>query len=171
MALVESASAGLSAAAGQATILQLRAPGRSIRDLESEAVELVRRSPLPVLVSGRVDLALAAGAAGVNLPAGDLSAAAARRILGESALVGCSTHSLAEAVAAQEQGADYVIFGPVFETASHPGRPAFGLEELSRVAKALEVPVLAIGGMDGERRRQVLAAGAAGFAAISFFRR
>jgi thiamine-phosphate pyrophosphorylase len=170
MALVESAEAGLSAAAAQATILQVRAPLRSIRELESEATELVRRSDLPVLVSSRVDVALAAGAAGVNLPAGDLPAGKARRLLGRGALVGCSVHSLDAARAAQEQGADYVIFGPVFETTSHPGRPALGLAELSRVARALEIPVLAIGGVDAERRRQVLAGGAAGFAAISFFR-
>jgi thiamine-phosphate diphosphorylase len=170
MALVESAEAGLDAAAGQATILQLRAPLRPVRELETEAAELVRSSPLPVLVSSRVDLALASGAAGVNLPAGDIAAGQARRLLGPDALVGCSVHSLEEARDAQEQGADFVIFGPVFETSSHPGRPALGLEELVRVTEGLEIAVLAIGGVDAERRRQVLAAGAAGFAAISFFR-
>jgi thiamine-phosphate pyrophosphorylase len=170
MALVESAEAGLNAAAGQATILQLRAPLRPVHELEIEATELVRSAPLPVLVSSRVDLALASGAAGVNLPAGDIPAGEARRLLGPDALVGCSVHSLEEAVAAQDQSADYVIFGPVFETTSHPGRPALGLKALSRVTEALEIPVLAVGGVDAERRRQVLAAGAAGFAAISFFR-
>jgi thiamine-phosphate pyrophosphorylase len=169
MALVESADAGLRAARLGATILQLRAPGRPLRDLEGEAASLVERSPIPVLVSSRLDLALATGAAGVNLPAGDLSPAAARRLLGEEALVGRSTHSLEEALAAQEQGADYVLLGPVFETPSHAGLPPLGLQALARVAAALTIPLLAIGGVTAERRPELLSAGAAGFAAISFF--
>jgi len=71
---------------------------------------------------------------------------------------------------AADEGADYLVFGPVFETASHPGRPARGLEALAEVAAAVPIPVLAIGGIDAERARACREAGAAGFAAIGYFR-
>jgi shikimate 5-dehydrogenase len=70
---------------------------------------------------------------------------------------------------AEAEGADYVVFGPVFETASHPGQPATGLERLREVALAVEIPVLAIGGIDETTAELCRHAGAAGFAAIRYF--
>ncbi len=80
-------------------------------------------------------------------------------------------HSAAAALQAEAEGADYLVFGSVFASATHPGQPAAGLEALQRVARAVRIPVLAIGGVDAERVAACLAAGAAGFAAIRYFQR
>ncbi|MGH7903519.1 MAG: thiamine phosphate synthase [Candidatus Dormibacteraceae bacterium] len=166
MAVVGSAEAGMHAIESGATVIQVRiAAGRA---LEREAGRLVSGSAVPVLVSARADVAAAVGAAGVNLPEGDIPVADARRLLGPGRLVGRSVHSEEAARQAAAQGADWVIFGPVFETASHPDRPA-GLEALATVARAVRVPVIAIGGLDMERARRCLEAGAAGYAAIRLF--
>jgi thiamine-phosphate pyrophosphorylase len=170
MAVVTDASAGLRASARGATVLQLRDPGATLRRLEEEATRLVAESPVPVLVSARVDLALATGAAGVHLPESDLPVAAARRLLGGDRLLGRSVHSVEAASQAAAEGADYLIFGPVFATGSHPGRAPAGLAALSEVTAAVAIPVLAIGGVDAERAKECLRAGAAGFAAIGYFK-
>jgi thiamine-phosphate diphosphorylase len=167
MAVVAGASAGLHAAR-RATILQLRAPVLSARDLETQATELVASSPVPVIISSRCDIALASGAAGVNLPERDIGVRDARRLLGQK-LIGRSVHSLEAARQAERDGADFVIFGPVWESDSHPGSDPVGLEALSQVAHALRIPVLAIGGVSEERIDECNAAGAAGFAAIRLF--
>lgn len=168
MAVVSVADAGLKAASQGATLLQLRMPASSAADLEREAARLVKASRVPVLVSSRCDVALAIGAAGVNLPERDISVEDARRLLGDR-IVGRSVHSLDAAREAERGGADFVIFGPVWPSRSHPGHDAQGLNALVAVARAVHVPVLAIGGIDAERARQCLDAGASGYAAISMF--
>lgn len=155
-------------AAGRATILQLRAPTSSARTVEEEAVALVEASPVPVVVSSRCDIALASGAAGVNLPENDISVEAARSLLGER-LVGRSVHSLESALHAESDGADYVIFGPVWASASHTASTPTGVAPLAEVARALRIPVLAIGGVTQERIAECIDAGAAGYAAIRLF--
>ena len=167
MAIVSSFEAGLSAAS-RATILQLRAPTMPVADLESEAARLVASSPVPVLVSSRCDVALAAGAAGVNLPERDVPTRDARELLGDR-LVGRSVHSLEAALAAEHNGADFVIFGPVWESSTHPEVPSTGVAALARVADALQIAVLAIGGVNEARIAECLQAGAAGYAAIRLF--
>ena len=170
MAVVTNAAAGLAAAAAGATVVQLRDPAATARRMELETSRLVEASSHPVLVSSRVDLALATGAAGVHLPEDDLPVAAARTLLGEQRLLGRSVHSVEAARRDAQEGADYLVFGPVFPTTSHPGRPALGLAALAEVAAAVPVPVLAIGGIDAETARACREAGAAGFAAIGYFR-
>ncbi|HEX9100174.1 MAG TPA: thiamine phosphate synthase [Candidatus Dormibacteraeota bacterium] len=167
MAIVTTASAGLKAAR-RATILQVRAPQSSARAIEHEATTLVATSPLPVVVSSRCDIALAAGAAGVNLPENDISVAAARTLMGKR-LVGRSVHSLESALRAESEGADYVIFGPVWASASHAASAPAGVAALAEVAHALRIPVLAIGGVTDARIAECHAAGAAGYAAIRMF--
>jgi thiamine-phosphate pyrophosphorylase len=167
MAIVASAEAGLRAAS-RATILQLRAPELPAIDLEREATRLVGASPVPVVVSSRCDVVLASDAAGVNLPQRDIATRDARALLG-SRLVGRSVHSLDSARDAERDGADYVIFGPVWESTTHPGVPPMGIDALSLVAHALGIPVLAIGGVTRDRIAECNAAGAAGFAAIRLF--
>jgi thiamine-phosphate pyrophosphorylase len=171
MAVVTTADSGLRAPELGATVVQLRNPAATTRELEREAAVLVERSTVPVLVSSRVDVALAVGAAGVNLPEDDFPVGEARRLLGPDRLVGRSVHSVGAAREAEEEGADYVLFGPVFASASHPARPAAGLAALAGVAAAVRIPVLGIGGIDRERAQQCLAHGASGFAAISLFER
>ena len=167
MAIVTTASAGMRAA-GRATILQLRAPDSNARAIEQEATALVATSPVPVLVSSRCDIALAAGAVGVNLPENDIPVAAARALMGEL-LVGRSVHSLESALRAESEGADYVIFGPVWASASHAGSSPAGIKALAGVAHALRIPVLAIGGVTEQRIAECHSAGAAGYAAIRLF--
>ncbi len=167
MAIVTTAGAGMKAA-GRATILQVRAPLSTARAIELEAAALVATSPVPVVVSSRCDIALAAGAAGVNLPENDIPVAAARALLGER-LVGRSVHSLESALRAESEGADYVIFGPVWVSASHLASTPAGIKALAQVAHAVRIPVLAIGGVTEERVAECHAAGAAGYAAIGLF--
>ncbi len=168
MAIVASAVAGLHAME-RATILQLRAPGMTTADLAREASILVASASVPVLVSSRCDVVLACGAAGVNLPERDIATRDARALLGNR-LVGRSVHSIDSAVEAERDGADYVIYGPVWPSASHSGVAPVGVEALARVAGALRIPVLAIGGITAERIPEITAAGAAGYAAIGLFR-
>jgi len=167
MAVVASAEAGLRAAP-RATVLQLRAPDASARELEREAMRLVAGSPVPVLISSRCDVAIAAGAAGVNLPERDIGIEFARGLMMRG-LVGRSVHSVDGAKQAQDQGADFVIFGPVWPSASHPAVHPAGLEALASVAAAVRIPVLAIGGVTEDRIAAVHSAGAAGYAAIRLF--
>lgn len=126
--------------------------------------------PAALLVNGRLDVALAAGADGVHLPADGLPAApllAWARRLGVRSLIGRSTHTLAEVAAARDEGADYVTFGPVFAT---PGKGApVGTAALAAAAR-LGVPVLALGGIEPDRVGEALGAGAHGVAAIRAFR-
>lgn len=167
MAVVSSASAGLWAAQ-RATIIQLRAPGITAADLEKEARELIAAVSVPVLVSSRCDVVLACGAAGVNLPERDISVADARALL-DDRLVGRSVHSIEGALQAEAQDADYVIFGPVWESASHPDLAPAGISALKAVARSVGIPVLAIGGVTEDRIELCLAAGADGYAAIGMF--
>jgi thiamine-phosphate diphosphorylase len=167
MAIVSSATAGL-LAAPRATIVQLRAPSLSTAALEKEASALVASAAVPVLVSSRCDVALAWEASGVNLPESDISVTDARMLLG-TRLIGRSVHSASSAQAAEHEGADYVIFGPVWQSPSHPGTGPVGLAALAQVVRSVMIPVLAVGGVTEERVAEILASGAAGYAAIRLF--
>ena len=155
------------AAAGPAVALHARdrsAGGAALAAAATRLLALARPPEAAVFVSGRPDIAAALGAHGVQLAAGDLAPADARRLL-PGGWIGRSVHDLAEAAAAVAEGADFLIVGNVYETDSHPGRPAAGLD-LLRTVSALGRPVIAIGGLDAERAREARAAGAYGVAAI-----
>lgn len=126
-----------------------------------------------MLVNDRVDIARGASADGVHLTVQSLPADVVRNICGPEFVIGVSTHSLAEAQAAQVAGADFVVFGPVFDTESKRafGAPQ-GLDKLREVTNALgDFPVLAIGGITRENFASCIAAGASGIAGISMFER
>ncbi len=127
------------------------------------------RAPATVLVSGRADLAIASGLAGVHLPASEIPASLIRATLGERLLLGRSTHHPDEVAAARDDGVDYVTFGPVFATPSKAryGEPP-GLNGLERATRH-GLPVLALGGITPERVRSTAEAGAHGVAAIRSF--
>lgn len=114
-----------------------------------------------LLVNGNPDIAQAIGADGVHLP--ENSPVSMRAV----ALIGRSVHSVESALAAEAEGACYVIYGNVYETGSHPGAPAAGLDRLREVTSAVNIPVLAIGGITAARVPEVMTAGAAGIAVIS----
>lgn len=148
-------------------------PARVLYELTTRAVEITRGTKTRVLVNDRVDIALAAGADGVHLTARSLPADVVREICGPEFVIGVSTHSLAEARAAQAAGADFLVFGPIFDTESKRafGAPQ-GLDKLREVTSALgEFPVIAIGGITQENSPSVFAAGASGIAGISLFER
>ena len=148
--------------------VQLREKDLDDRDLYDLA--RLARTALPpatrLLVNGRLDVALAAGADGVHLPADGVPVKALRARFGREVLIGRSTHTLEEVERARDEGADYVTFGPVFATPGK-GEPV-GLEALAHAATA-GVPVLALGGVTLERLRSLAGAGAAGIAAIRLF--
>jgi thiamine-phosphate pyrophosphorylase len=168
MAIVPDADAGLRARVKGATVLQLRDPWASVRTLEREARRLIPTSTVPVIVSSRIDVALATKAYGVHLPERDISVADARKLLPKG-VIGRSVHSVEAAQEAEDQGADYVVFGPVFPTISHSDATPVGLDALGEVAASVRIPVLAIGGVDLELEESCWKAGAAGFAAIAYF--
>jgi thiamine-phosphate pyrophosphorylase len=128
---------------------------------------LTQRYAAHLSINDRVDVALAAGAAGVHLAGQSLPVDVAVLLAAGRLLVGRSVHGMAEAVAAADAGADYLTFGHVFPTTSHPGLPAHGLKELAAIVEAVEVPVLAIGGITIDNLDEVLATGCAGIAVIS----
>ena len=167
MAIVPNAGAGLRAAP-RATILQLRAPHLTSAQVEAEATKLIGASPVPVVISSRVDIAVACDAAGVHLPERDVATSEARKLIGKR-LVGRSIHSLDVAAAAENEGADYVIYGPVWASASHPGVAPVGIDALAEVVRSVRIPVLAIGGVTPDRVAECYRVGAAGFASIRMF--
>ena len=146
-------------------------PARLLAEISAELVEACNGTEIGVLVNDRVDVALAVGALGVHLTAESMRPEVVRAMCNDSFVVGCSTHSLEEANSARNSGADYVFFGPVFDTPSKRkfGKPQ-GLTALSDVAKSLVgFPVVAVGGVNETNIHLVLDAGAAGFAAIRWY--
>ncbi len=129
---------------------------------------LTRESGAKLLINDRADMAAAVEADGVHLRQSSYSVGEARRIVGKDLLIGVSTHSLDQAKGAETDGADFITFGPVFETPSkRPYGPPLGMARLKEVCREIEIPVLAIGGIGMVNAAPVLQAGAAGIAAIS----
>jgi len=133
------------------------------------AVQSARVYGGTVLVNDRADIAAAAGA-GVHLTTHSIDASIIRKCFGSRMLIGESTHSLNEAKAAEQSGADFIVFGPVFETESkRVYGPPVGIKALQEAACAVQIPVLALGGINNDNLRSPIAAGAAGIAGISLF--
>jgi thiamine-phosphate pyrophosphorylase len=155
---------------GGVDAVQLREKDLSVRELFELACRLrvlCNRYGARLLVNDRIDVALAAKANGVHLPGGSFLPADARRLLGPTALIGASTHSLAQARAVGD-GVDFIVFGPIFDTPSkRPFGPPVGLEALAEVAREVAVPLLGIGGITADRVEAVCAHGAGGVAIIS----
>ena len=158
------------AAQGGAGAIQLREKDLSARDLYALGARLqgaLAPYGVPLLINDRLDVALALDAAGVHLAGHSLPTAVARRVLGAGKLLGVSTHSVEAARCAAEDGADFIVFGPVFTTPSKVAYgPPQGLQHLTTVVRAVRIPVLAIGGIDHTNLPQVMQAGAYGVAMI-----
>ena len=145
-------------------------PADELLALVSETVAMARSSRTRILVNERPDVVLAAGAAGVQLPSDAFSPRRLRAITPEGFLIGVSCHEIAEVRRAESEGADFVLFSPVFDPRSKAvAGPAAGLGRLGEACTAVGIPVLALGGIDTENAAECMAAGAAGVAGISLF--
>ncbi|MCH7812042.1 MAG: thiamine phosphate synthase [Chloroflexi bacterium] len=153
---------------GGANVVQLREKDLAGGELYELAITLraVLRGRALFVVNDRADIALAAGADGVHLPERSIPIRAAREFVGESCLIGRSVHSVEAAVRAEQEGADYIVAGTVFATASKAGRTAAGTGLVREVADAVRVPVVAVGGITEGNIAEVVAAGASGVAVI-----
>jgi thiamine-phosphate pyrophosphorylase len=159
------------ALAGGVNAVQLREKHLTSRDLYIMASKLrtvTARYNARLIINDRVDIALAVAADGVHLGYGSMPVREARRLLGSGKLIGFSCHSRQEALTAQEEGADFITFGPVFHTPSKApyGEPV-GLYELGETSRLLSLPVFALGGIKRSNAEQAMAAGVHGIAMIS----
>ena len=146
-------------------MVQLRLKDLDPRELTQVARVLVSTLPVPVVVNDRADVALAAGAAGVHVGIDDIPASALRRVVPHGFIIGASVGNDDELPCAT--GADYVGIGPVFPTTSKSGAgDAIGTAEFSRLSRLAGLPSVAIGGIEADNCRDVLAAGARGIAVI-----
>lgn len=157
---------------GGADVLQLRDKESSSGRLFQVAMQLrrlTREAKVPLIVNDRLDIALAADADGVHVGQADLPASVARGIMGPGRILGVSAETVAEAMAAQEDGADYLGVGPIFEargTKPDAGLP-LGLELIAEIRRHCRLPIVAIGGINAENARKVRDAGADAAAVIS----
>ena len=156
---------------GGVRIVQLRAKEMAAKDcldLAREARDLCHAAGGLFIVNDRVDIALAARAGGVHLGQEDLPLYIARKLVGKERIIGISTHDLAQAREAEQGGADYIGFGPIFGTATKDtGYSARGLAMLAEVRKEIRIPIVAIGGINENNVAQVWQAGADSAAIIS----
>lgn len=159
------------AVAGGATCVQLREKTCGTREFieEARAVQAaLRGTGVPLIINDRVDVALAVGAAGVHLGQRDMALADARRLGPPGWIVGVSAESVADAVRAEREGADYVGASPVFATPTKADHAApLGLAGLRRMRAAVKLPLVAIGGLHAGNAREVVRAGADGLAVVS----
>lgn len=142
-----------------------RMGGAALFAMATEARERTRRAGALFLLSERIDVAIAADGDGVHLPERSFTAKEARSLLAPGAIVGRSVHDLEGALAAERDGADYLLLGPLFPT---PGKERFalGLEKAAPLRERISIPVIAVGGVDPSRAEGLAAAGFDGVAAI-----
>ena len=155
---------------GGVDVVQLRAKGRDERDIEEMAnhvAPILRDAGVPFIINDHPELVPSVGADGAHVGQDDFSVADARwragRALGGEVplpIIGKSTHSVEQAVAAAAEGADYIGFGPLFPTPTKAGRQAIGLADIARVHALVSVPIFCIGGVKLENLDAVIAAGA-----------
>jgi thiamine-phosphate pyrophosphorylase len=156
--------------AGGIDLLQLRAKGRDEEDIQrlGEAIiAITEPAGVPLIVNDHPELVPAIGAQGAHVGQDDLAVdnarwRAGRALAGEvpAPIIGKSTHGIVQALAAQEEGADYIGFGPLFPTPTKAGRPAIGLDDVERLYELIRIPIFCIGGIKRDNLERVIAAGA-----------
>ncbi|MEO8128236.1 MAG: thiamine phosphate synthase [Bryobacteraceae bacterium] len=153
--------------AAAADYIQIREKDLSAAALLDLTRRALRVTQVPILVNGRADIAVAAGAQGIHLPGGSIAPREFRRL--GIGVIAVSCHTLDEVRAAEGEGADFVVFGPVFAT---PGKgPPVGLDALERAAASVRIPVLALGGITAKNANLCALRGAAGIAGIRMFQK
>lgn len=143
-----------------------RTSARRLLALTEQLLEAAAGTGSPVLVADRVDVALATNGAGVRLGAASIPLADARALIG-ARLLGCSVHAVEEGVVAANRGADFLLLGTIWATASHPGRSGAGSGLIRAMAGRVDVPVVAIGGVTPDRAAEAVSAGAVGVAVLT----
>ena len=155
---------------GGATFVQLRekdAPFDEAVALGAELAAICREAGVPFVVDDDVDVALAVGADGVHVGQDDMAACTARELLGPDAIVGVSAQTVAQALAAQADGADYLGVGALVPTPTKPDAADVSLEELRAICAAVDIPVVGIGGLNARTIPQLQRSGADGAAVVS----
>jgi thiamine-phosphate diphosphorylase len=156
---------------GGVTVVQYReksAPTRRMVEEARELRQLCKAAGVPFIVNDRIDVALAVDADGVHVGQDDMPAALARKLIGKGRILGVSARSVEEARKAEADGADYIGASPIFATPTKPDAPQpMGIEGLRVLARAVGIPVVAIGGMNAENAAPIIAAGASGVAVVS----
>jgi len=144
--------------------------GRALFDLMRTVLELPNPRGAKILVNSRFDIALACGAGGVHLPANSFPPSRIRPLTGPGFLIGVSCHNIEELRCAEREGADFGLFSPIFPTKSKEaaGTPQ-GIGRLAEAVRSVQIPVLALGGVNAKNAADCIAAGAAGIAGISMF--
>lgn len=148
---------------GGVDLIQLRAKGQPVglvADLARKIHAKTSAAGVPLILNDYPALLREVPAEGAHVGQDDLTVADARAAAGRPCLIGKSTHSVEQAVAAAAEGADYIGFGPLFATPTKPGRPAIGLEEIRPVHELVQIPIFCIGGIKLENLPQVVESGA-----------
>ncbi len=148
---------------GGADVIQLRAKKHDIAELRILAArlhQLTNKAGVPLIMNDHAKIARDLPVEGLHLGQDDLSITAARELVRRKCWIGKSTHSLAQAMAAEGEGADYIGFGPLFATPTKPDYAPIGLGDIRQVHRSVRLPVFCIGGIKVENLNQVLAAGA-----------
>jgi thiamine-phosphate pyrophosphorylase len=156
---------------GETSLIQFRDKEMTTRQLVETArkiKELTEEANIPLIINDRLDVALATDADGVHVGQDDMPADLARQLIGPNKILGVSASTVEEALQAEREGADYVSASPVFTTPTKPDTPPpTGLEGLRAIVEAVNLPVIAIGGISEENAAEVIACGADGVAVIS----
>ncbi|MBC2725517.1 thiamine phosphate synthase [Desulfosporosinus sp.] len=159
-----------SAIHGGVTLVQLREKSVSTKEFLQLAVrvkEITTRYRIPLIINDRLDIALAVDADGLHVGQDDLPMLKARELLGPNKIIGVSASTLAEALLAQQQGADYLGVGAVFNTSTKSDAKEVSLEKLELIKKSVSIPVVAIGGINITNIQQVMTTGIDGVSVVS----
>ncbi len=156
--------------AGGARVIQLRGKSLTVRELYPVVLrlrEITREAGVLFIVNDSVELAMASHADGVHLGQDDMPLAVARRLIGPEKIIGVSTHGVEQAALAEAHGADYIGFGPIYETTTKDAGEPKGPDGLRLVREKVRIPIVAIGGITAGNTREVITAGADAVAVIS----
>jgi thiamine-phosphate pyrophosphorylase len=157
---------------GGVDVLQLRAKKLAAGEIERLArlmLPITREHGVPLVINDHLEVAAVVGSEGVHVGQDDDAVAKARAVVGPACFVGKSTHSLAQAVAAQAEGADYIGFGPLYATGTKPDYVPIGLQDIAEVHRLVTLPIFCIGGVNASRLDEITAAGAKRVVVVSAF--
>ncbi len=157
---------------GGVDVLQLRAKKMTKKEVEHLArliLPITRDYAVPLVINDHLDIAAIMGTEGVHVGQDDDAVANARAAVGPACFVGKSTHSLAQAVAAEAEGADYIGFGPLYATGTKPDYVPIGLHDITEVHHRVTLPIFCIGGVNAGRLDEIITAGAQRVVVVSAF--